>query len=61
MHRSTGCSLLLCFQGGGAFKAERDEKYFIISDGRTLAEFLDVLDLTGPETLDGCLGHRVRG
>lgn len=45
--------LFKAWEGGGAFKAERDGKPFIISDGRTIAEFLDETGLTDREALDG--------
>ncbi len=41
------------WEGGCAFKAERDGKPFIISDGRTIAEFLDEADLIDSEALNG--------
>lgn len=41
------------WEGGCAFKAERDGKPFIVSDGRTIAEFLDEADLPDPEALNG--------
>lgn len=40
------------WEGGCALKAERDGKPFIISDGRTIAEFLDEADLAAREALD---------
>ena len=33
--------LFKAWEGGGAFKAERDGKPFVTTDGRTIAEFLD--------------------
>jgi hypothetical protein len=45
--------LFKAWEGGGAFKAERDGKAFIISDGRTIAEFLDESGLADRATLDG--------
>ena len=36
--------LFKVWDGGGAFKAEREGKFFVITDGSTIAEFLDEAD-----------------
>jgi hypothetical protein len=40
-------------KAAGRSRPNAAEKYFIISDGRTMAEFLDMLDLATRERLDG--------
>ena len=44
--------LFRAWEGGGAFKVERDGKSFVISDGRPIAEFLDEADLTDRDALN---------
>lgn len=41
------------WEGGCAYKAERDGKPFIIIDGRTMADFVDEADLPDREALNG--------